>query len=329
MGARTSGEPAGKVKGREVLWVIPRVVLLVLLQFSLDAVNRFRWLAFLGSEELENLIFSFSQKVILTLYLLLFLNVFRRLVMPFIAGLFRPMVYKLTTDPRSRSNNLSRLTSYFMIAANLMAFVALINIWAYSYVGVWLAGTLGTGVAISLTFILGLFTSSVLGNVLAYWVLNNVMEFEVGDRVQIGEAYGDVVNVGLFFTRIRTIKEETVSIPNLLVTGREIKNFSSVEAVLIHVPVTLGYDTEKEEAKALLIRCAEATEGMLIGEGEGALRPLHGARQVHRHIRDQRLHRQGGPDRQHKKPPHRHHPHGVREGGDQAPVADVRLRRGA
>jgi small-conductance mechanosensitive channel len=243
-----------------VLWVIPRVVLLVLLQFSLDSVNRFRWLAFLGSEELENLIFSFSQKVILTLYLWLFLNMFRRLVMP--------MVYKLTTDPRSRSNNMSRLTSYLMIAANLMAFVALINIWAYSYVGVWLAGTLGTGVAISLTFILGLFTSSVLGNVLAYWVLNNVMEFEVGDRVQIGEVYGDVVNVGLFFTRIKTIKEETVSMPNLLVTGREIKNFSSVEAVLIHVPVTLGYDTEKERARALLIQCAEATEGVLHGEGK-------------------------------------------------------------
>jgi hypothetical protein len=31
MAARTSGEPASKVEGREVLWVIPRVVLLVLL----------------------------------------------------------------------------------------------------------------------------------------------------------------------------------------------------------------------------------------------------------------------------------------------------------
>ena len=93
------------------------------------------------------------------------------------------------------------------------------------------------------------------------------MEFNVGDRVQIGDVYGDVVNVGLFFTRVKTIKEETVSIPNLLVTGREIKNFSAVEAVLIHVPVTLGYDTEKERAKALLIECAGATEGLLHGEG--------------------------------------------------------------
>ena len=49
----------------------------------------------------------------------------------------------------------------------IISAVALINIWAYSYVGVWLAGTLGTGIAISLTFVLGLFTSSVLGNVLA------------------------------------------------------------------------------------------------------------------------------------------------------------------
>jgi small-conductance mechanosensitive channel len=116
---------------------------------------------------------------------------------------------------------------------------------------------------ITLTFVLGLFTSSVLGNILAYTILSGTNEFKVGDRVQIGESYGDIEEIGIFFTRIKTIKDEIISIPNLIAMGKEIKNFSALKEVLIYVPVTLGYDVDKDEAQRILIECAEKTNGIL------------------------------------------------------------------
>jgi small-conductance mechanosensitive channel len=119
---------------------------------------------------------------------------------------------------------------------------------------------------VALTFILGLFTSSVLGNVLAYTVLEGTNEFKAGDRVQIGESYGDIVEVGVFYTRIKTIKDEIISIPNLTVMNKELKNFSALKEVLIYVSVTLGYDVDKDEAKRLLIESAEKTSGILTSD---------------------------------------------------------------
>ena len=145
----------------------------------------------------------------------------------------------------------------------LLAAIGVINIWAYSLVGVWLVGFLGTTGVVILTFVVGLFTSSVLGNLLAFWVLNNSMEFKTGDRVQIGETYGDVVELSMFFTRVRTIKDEIISLPNLTVMGKEVKNFSTLPAVLIHIPITLGYNVDQTEAQTLLIQCATETQGIL------------------------------------------------------------------
>ena len=147
--------------------------------------------------------------------------------------------------------------------------IALICIWAYSYIGMWLIGGLGTSLIIILTFVLGLFTSSILGNVLAYWVLNNIPEFKRGDRVQIGDAYGDIVDLGTFFTKIKTIKDEIVSIPNFTIMSKNVKNFSALKTVLIHVPVTLSYNVDKDEAKKILIRCAEKTGGIIKTSNKG------------------------------------------------------------
>lgn len=133
---------------------------------------------------------------------------------------------------------------------------------------------------VALTFVLGLFTSSVLGNILAYSVLNSTMEFKTGDRVQIGEAYGDVVELGFFFTRIKTIKDEIISMPNLTIMGKEVKNFSALETVLIYISVTLGYDVDKDYAKRLLIESAEKTKGILTDANKKAVCSTQGPRQL-------------------------------------------------
>ncbi len=81
--------------------------------------------------------------------------------------------------------------------------------------------------------------------------MEGTTDFRNGDRVQIGESYGDIVETGFFFTRIKPIKDEIISIPNLNIMGKEVRNLSTMKAVLIYIQVTLGYDTDKDEARRL------------------------------------------------------------------------------
>jgi len=50
-------------------------------------------------------------------------------------------------------------------------------------------------------------------------VLTYAGAFRLGDRVKVGDAVGDIVEQSLLATRIRTIKNEEVTIPNGIVLG--------------------------------------------------------------------------------------------------------------
>lgn len=65
------------------------------------------------------------------------------------------------------------------------------------------------------------------------------------------------------FTKIKTIKDEAIHIPNLLVLGRNIKNYSSLGKVIVHQKITLGYDVKRAIAEKLLLKAVANTEGLL------------------------------------------------------------------
>ncbi len=245
-------------------WLIFRVLPLIALHALVEGVFRIEW-PFHVDPEVRGLAYDIALKLVFTLYVWFFLQVFKRLVIPSIAASISPMIDKrFARRPTARRRFIESIRRFLLFACYLGVVIALIQIWMYSLLGSWLLQVLGTGFIMVFTFAIGLFTSSVLGNLIAYGVLSNVVEFRNGDRVQIGETYGDVENLGLFFTRIRTIKNEIVSIPNLGVFSKQIQNFSSLRAVLIYIPVTLGYDVDKDIVKELLVECAKKTKNILI-----------------------------------------------------------------
>lgn len=249
--------------GRYLRWLILRISILVLLFALLEASYRVSAFAFFGNVETQLLIYSVLQKLLFTVISWFFFALSKKMIIPSILVLISPVVGKVVRDPTSRQRTVRSTTQYLTYLVYFVVIVALILIWAYSFIGEWIAGFLGTGLVVALTFVLGLFTSSVLGNILAYSVLNGTQEFKTGDRVQIGESYGDIVETGFFFTRLKTIKDEIISIPNLALMGKEIKNFSALKEVLIYVSVTLGYSIDKDTAKRMLIESAEKTSGIL------------------------------------------------------------------
>jgi small-conductance mechanosensitive channel len=249
--------------GRYLFWFAVRLFVLVFLFIFLETAYRTGLLSFLGTEENQLIIYSILQKILFSLIVWFFLAISKKLLFPAIIITISPAVRKVVRDADSRRKTFKSTIRYLNYLIYFIVIVTLILIWSYSFIGTWISEILGTGLIVTITFILGLFTSSVLGNVLAYTILNGTNEFKVGDRVQIGESYGDIEEVGIFFTRIRTIKDEIISIPNLSVMGKEIKNFSALKEVLIYVSVTLGYDVDKDLAQKTLIECAEKTNGII------------------------------------------------------------------
>jgi small-conductance mechanosensitive channel len=119
----------------------------------------------------------------------------------------------------------------------------------------------GVSVFLGVLFTFG--SAGALGNIIAGLVLTYVRAFKIGDRVRIGDATGDIVERSLLVTRIRTIKNEIISIPNSMVMGNTTTNFSSdasEKGLIIHTTVTIGYDNPWRQIHELLINAALATE---------------------------------------------------------------------
>jgi small-conductance mechanosensitive channel len=119
----------------------------------------------------------------------------------------------------------------------------------------------GVSVFLGVLFTFG--SAGALSNLVAGLVLTYMRAYRLGDRVKIGEATGDVVEKSLLVTKIRTIKNEIVSIPNSTVMSSHTTNFSAEaleHGLIIHTTVTIGYENPWRQIHELLIKAALATD---------------------------------------------------------------------
>ncbi|MDD5056464.1 MAG: mechanosensitive ion channel [Sideroxydans sp.] len=123
------------------------------------------------------------------------------------------------------------------------------------------------GVSLVLGAIISFASSSAISNIVAGIILTYTRAFKLNDRIKVGDTEGDVVEKTLLVTRINTIKHVIVTIPNSLVMGAQIINFSTSAAdgggVILHTTVTIGYDVPWKQVRDLLIEAALATEKIL------------------------------------------------------------------
>lgn len=122
------------------------------------------------------------------------------------------------------------------------------------------------GVSVFLGVLLSFGSAGAISNIIAGVVLTYMNPFRDGDRVKIADTTGDVVERTLLVTRIRTIKNVDVSIPNSMVLSSHLINFSSVakeQGLILHTSVTIGYDAPWKTVHELLISAAKATTHIL------------------------------------------------------------------
>lgn len=122
------------------------------------------------------------------------------------------------------------------------------------------------GVSVFLGFLFTFGSAGSLANVIAGLVLTYMRLFKIGDRVKIGDVVGDVIEKSLLVTRVRTIKNEIISIPNSTVMNNHTINYSSEtfdKGLILHTTVTIGYDVPWQKIHDALLESANRTELLL------------------------------------------------------------------
>jgi small-conductance mechanosensitive channel len=122
------------------------------------------------------------------------------------------------------------------------------------------------GVSVFLGFLFTFGSAGSLSNVISGLVLTYMRLFRIGDRVKIGDVFGDVIEKSMLVTRIRTTKNEIISIPNSTVMSSHTINYSSdapLKGLILHTTVTIGYDVPWKDMHQALIDAALRTEYVL------------------------------------------------------------------
>lgn len=120
------------------------------------------------------------------------------------------------------------------------------------------------GLSIFAGLMLSLGASSAMASVIAGYMVTYRRAFRVGDRVAIGELVGEVMEVRLMVTHLRTPKNEEIIVPNSLVLASHVTNFSKLAAsqgLLLHTIVRIGYSTPWRQVEALLLEAAARANG--------------------------------------------------------------------
>lgn len=122
------------------------------------------------------------------------------------------------------------------------------------------------GVSVFVGLLVSFGSSSAISNVVAGLVITYMRPFAAGDRITIGTVTGDVVEKTLLVTRVRTIKNELVTIPNSAVLSGNTTNFSTEaeeRGLVVHTTVSIGYDVPWKQVHAALIEAAGRTTDLL------------------------------------------------------------------
>ncbi len=121
------------------------------------------------------------------------------------------------------------------------------------------------GVSVFFGLLISLGSSSAIGNIIAGLVITYMRAFKIGDRVKIGETSGEVLEKTMLVTRIRTIKNEDVTIPNSAILNGSTINYSSSahsKGLILNTSITIGYDVPWRKVHELLIGAAEKCEAI-------------------------------------------------------------------
>ena len=121
------------------------------------------------------------------------------------------------------------------------------------------------GISIFLGVLISLGSSSAISNAIAGIVISYMRPFQVGDWIKSGEIIGAVIEKNALVTRLKTINNEDITIPNSAILSSATMNFTSIGkeiGLALNVQVKVRYDYSDNLVEELLIEAALKTNGI-------------------------------------------------------------------
>ncbi len=121
------------------------------------------------------------------------------------------------------------------------------------------------GISVLLGLMLSLGSSGTVNQIMSGFVVLYSGGIRSGEYVILGEVEGEVLEIRLLSTRIRTPKNEFITVPNSVIIGKHSTNLSRHRGQVpteVATSVTIGYDTPWRQVDAMLLKAVNATPGI-------------------------------------------------------------------
>lgn len=149
---------------------------------------------------------------------------------------------------------IARITSYLFFALGMVIGLESTGLDLSSLVV--LGGALGLGVGLGL--------QTVVSNFVAGLILLLEQPVRVGDRIQVGDTYGDVVALKGRSTWIRTNDNVVIIVPNSDFIEKSVTNWTANDRqVRVNIPIGVSYGCNPVQVKEVLLRIAAANPDVM------------------------------------------------------------------
>jgi small-conductance mechanosensitive channel len=129
-----------------------------------------------------------------------------------------------------------------------------------------ISGVAAGAISVAAGTIIGFSSRNTISNAIAGILLLSSRPFKLGDRIRTTEdetLVGDVVEITLLYTKIKTVRNELVTIPNQTLLQRQIVNYSGLDFLAVTVELSMTYNNSRKLIESLLIQSAKMTEGII------------------------------------------------------------------
>ena len=129
-----------------------------------------------------------------------------------------------------------------------------------------LSGIAASAISVAVGTIIGFSSRNTISNAIAGILLLSARPFKIGDRIKTTESdylIGDVIEISLLYTKIKSMRNELVTIPNQTLLQNQIVNYSGFDILATSVEVSIIYQNNRKLVESLLVDSAKKTEGII------------------------------------------------------------------
>ncbi|MFQ6064608.1 MAG: mechanosensitive ion channel family protein [Candidatus Bathyarchaeia archaeon] len=111
--------------------------------------------------------------------------------------------------------------------------------------------------------IIGFAAVNTIGNAIAGLIVMTSRPFRVGDRIFFNGQFADVIAIELIYTKMQTLDNVLISVPNQELLKTQIDNFGKKTVVRRQLIVTLGYEYDSQNVEKVLLEAARKVPRVL------------------------------------------------------------------